>query len=196
MASASGCEMDRSIFRVCMGTVCVLLSIGQAYANEPPWQHVRAMPFRVRDSLEIAQQAAGKAPAYLYLVCSQSFELHLILSTRLPGPRSRIEKGHDDNVSLFVGNVNQQLKVAMDLIDRGQDLPWLEAAVSHDGDGELDMLVTMPIRADEIATIGAWFGDTPPSKVSIVGYSETGVFMAGVAAGPAITEFSASCVGK
>jgi hypothetical protein len=55
-------------------------------------------------------------------------------------------------------------------------------------------LVTTPIKADEIKTIGSWFGDRPPSKVSIVGYAETGVFMVGAVAGPAIAEFDASCV--
>lgn len=196
MANTNGCDVDRSIFRACVGTVCVLLSTGQAYATEPPWKHVRAMPFIVRDNLEIARQAQGKVPASLHLVCSPNNELHLILLTRLPGPRWSIEKGRDDNVSLFVGNINQELKVVMDLVNKGQDLTWLEAAVSRDGDGEPDMLVTTPIRADEITTISSWFGDTPPLKVSIVGYSETGVFMAGAIAGPAIAEFSAACVTK
>ena len=186
--------MYSSIFRACMAPLCVLLSTWQAHAKMLPWQQVKAMPFIVQDGLEIARQARGKAPASLYVVCSQNKELHLILSTRLPGQRWAIEKGRDDNVSLFVGGIEQQLKVVMDLVEKGQDLTWLESAVSRDGEGEPDTLVTTRIKADEIKTIGSWFGDTPPLKVSIVGYAETGVFMVGAVAGPAIAEFNASCV--
>ncbi len=160
------------------------------------WQHDKAMPFIVTDGLEIAREAQGKAQASLYIVCSQNKELHLVLSTRLPGPRWAIEKGRDENVSLFVGGIERQLKVVMDLVAKGQDLTWLESAVSRDGEGEPDTLATTPIKADEVKTIGPWFGDTPPLKVSIVGYAETGVFMVGTVAGPAIAEFNGSCVAK
>jgi hypothetical protein len=75
----------------------------------------------------------------------------------LPGPRWAIVKGRDDNVSLFVGGTKRQLKVVMDLVETGKDLTWLESAVSRDGDGEPDTLVTAPIKADEIKTIGPWY---------------------------------------
>jgi len=188
--------MYGSILRAYMAPLCVVLSTGQAHAAMLPWQHVKAMPFIALDGLEIARQAQGKVPASLYIVCSQNKELHLVLSTRLPGPRWAIEKGRDDNVSLFVGGAERQLKVVMDLVAKGQDLTWLESAVSRGSEREPDTLVTTPIKADEVKTIGAWFGDTPPSKVSIVGYAETDVFMVGAVAGPAIAEFNASCVNE
>lgn len=186
--------MYSSIFKWGMAPLCVLLSFGQAHAAMLPWQHVKAMPFIVQDGLEIARPAQGKLPASLYVVCSQNKELHLVLSTRLPGPRWAIEKGRDDNVSLFVGGIEQQSKLVMDLVEKGQDLTWLESTISRDGEGEPDTLVTTPIKADEMKTIGSWFSDTPPLKVSIVGYAETGVFMVGAVAEPAIAEFNASCV--
>ncbi|MCQ1856378.1 hypothetical protein, partial [Neorhizobium galegae] len=175
--------MYGSILRAYMAPLCVLLSTGQAHAAILPWQNVKAMPFIVQDGLEIARQAQGKVPASLYIVCSENKELHLVLLTRLPGPRWAIEKGRDDNVSLFVGGIEQQLKVVMDLVVKGQDLTWLESAISRDGEGEPDTLVTNPIKGEEIKTIGSWFGNRPPLKVSIVGYAETGVSMVGAVAG-------------
>lgn len=34
---------------------------------------------------------------------------------------------------------------------------WLESAISRDGEGEPDTLVTTPIKADEMKTIGSWY---------------------------------------
>ncbi|WP_105419124.1 hypothetical protein [Neorhizobium sp. T25_27] len=186
--------MRGSILRAYMAPLCVLLSTGQAHAMS--WQHVKAMPFVVKDGLEIARQAQGKAPASLHIVCSENKELHLVLSTRLPGPRWAIEKGRDEEVSLFVGGIERQLKVVMDMVAKGQDLTWLESAVSRDGRGEPDTLVTTPLKAAEITKLSSWFGDMPPLKVSIVGYAETGVVMVGAVSGPAIAEVNAWCVAE
>jgi hypothetical protein len=82
----------------------------------------------------------------------------------------------------------------MALVKRGRDLSWLEAAVSSkDGEGEPDILVTPPMTAGEAVAIGSAFGNSPPSKVAVIGYAETGVFMTGVAAELAISEFSSAC---
>ncbi|WP_105436359.1 hypothetical protein [Neorhizobium tomejilense] len=109
--------MRGSILMAFIGPLCVLLSTGQAPARS--WQHDKAMPFIVKDGLEIARQAQGKAPASLYIVCSENKELHLVLSTRLPGPRWAIKKGRDEGVSLVVGGIERQLKVVMDLVAKG-----------------------------------------------------------------------------
>lgn len=194
MASAGGGDLNR-VIDICVGTVGLLLCAGEC-AAEPSWQHVKAVPVGVRDHLEIAREAQGKTPASLYFVCSQNAEQLLVLLTRLPAPRWSLAKGRDDNVSLFVGSIDRQLRVVMQLVSKGQDVTGLEAVPSRDGDGEPDTLVTTPLDADDIATISSWFGDAPPSNVSVVGYAETGVFMAGTVAGPAISEFSSSCVAK
>lgn len=188
--------MDRSIFTVWIGFLWIVLSIGQVHATEPPWRGVKEMPFVVRNDLELARQPQGKTLASLYLVCSQTNELHLILSTRLPAPRWSIRRGRDDDVSLFVGGINHEIKLVMDLVEKGPDITWLESALSREGEGAPDTLVTTTIGSDEISTIATWFGDAPPEKVSVVGYSETGVYMAGRTAGPAVTKFSASCVAR
>jgi hypothetical protein len=40
----------------------------------------------------------------------------------------------------------------------------------------------------QIATLEGWFGSIPPAKVSVVGISETGVFMLGTGTGKAILD--------
>jgi hypothetical protein len=196
MANAGGCDLNRSILKVCIQAVCLLISVDQVSAAETIRREVRAESFRVQDVLTIARQAHGKTPASLDLICSQTSALHLILSTRLPGPRWSIEQGRDDNVSLFIGDTDHELNVVMKLVKKGRDLSWLESAISREGEGELDTLVTTPLAVDDAAIISLWFGSSPPSKVSIVGYAETGVFMAGIVSGRAISEFSSSCVAK
>lgn len=84
----------------------------------------------------------------------------------------------------------------MELVSKGRDLTWLEAMVSNEGEGEPDTLVTPPLKTGDLVRVGLWFGDTPPSKVSVGGYDETGVYMAGIVSGATISEFTSSCVSK
>ena len=182
------------LFQIVAGSVGGLLATAPSYAAEPSWKHVKELPFSVRSGIEIARHEKGKAPASLYLICSQNAEPHLILSTRLPGPRWSVEKRRDDNVELFVGSPDRRLRIAMELVSKGRDLTWLEAMVSNAGEGEPDTLVTPPLKTDDLVKVGLWFGDTPPSNVSVGGYDETGVYMAGIVSGTTISEFTSSCV--
>lgn len=186
--------LGKWLFQIVAGIVGGLLAIGSSYAAEPSWKHVKELPFSVRSGIEIARHEKGRTPASLYLICSQNAEPHFILSTRLPGPRWSLEKTRDDNVALFVSSPDQRLRIAMELVSKGRDLTWLEAAVSNEGEGEPDTLVTPPLKTDDLVKVGLWFGDPSPSKVSVVGYAETGVYMAGIVSRATISEFTSSCV--
>jgi hypothetical protein len=156
---------------------------------------LRAEPLIAQEVLKVARNDPGKTAASLDLTCTRKSTLHLVLTTRLPGPRWGVAEGRD-RVSLFIDNKKQQLNIVMDLVKKGRDLGWLEAAVSKEGEGEPDILVTPPLAALDATAIGSGFGSSPPFKVSIIGYAETGVFMTGIVAREAISEFSSACLAK
>lgn len=187
-------RLNTSTLKACTQAVCLLVSAEQVYAVEPTPRDVRAELIPIQEVLKVARHEPGKTAASLELICSESSTLHLVLTTRLPGPRWAIAKEGRDNASLFIGSRKQELNVVMNLVKKGRDLSWLEAAVLEEGEGEQDTLVTPPLAADAAVAIGSAFGDSPPSKVAVIGYAETGVFMTGVVAGQAISEFSSSCL--
>lgn len=170
-----------------------MISADQVPAAETARLSAKADPIIIQEVLNIGRQAPEKIAASLDLICSKNSTLHLVLTTRLPGPRWAIETGRD-TASLFIGN--QEQKVEMALVKRGRDLSWLEAAVLKDGEGDPDILLTTPLAADDATAIGSAFGNRPPSKVSVIGYAETGVFMTGIVAGRAVSEFSSLCLAR
>jgi len=84
----------------------------------------------------------------------------------------------------------------MGLVKKGRNVTSLEATVSREGDGGPDTFVTATLAAGDAVTISSWFGESPPSQVSIVGYAETGVFMTGIVDGRAISAFASECFGQ
>lgn len=186
-------RLETSTLRACVQAVCLLISADQVPAAETTRLSAKGGPIIIQEVLNIGRHDPEKTAASLDLICSKNSTLHLVLTTRLPGPRWSIKTGRD-TASLYIGD--QELKVVMVLVKRGRDLSWLEAAVSNDGEGDPDILLTTPLAADDATAIGSAFGDTPPSKVSVMGYAETGVFMTGIVAGRAISEFSSSCLAK
>jgi hypothetical protein len=144
--------------KVCAKAVLILIAVYQACATEAGLRNVSATPFIVKSGLEIARQSQGNTPASLHLVCLQNAELRLVVSTRLPAPRWSIGIGRDDKVSLFIGNVDHELSVPMELVNKGRNLTWLGNMVSSEGEGEPDTLVTNPLSANDTAAIRRWFG--------------------------------------
>jgi hypothetical protein len=49
-----------------------------------------------------------------------------------------------------------------------------------------DTIITPPLSVAQVATLEGWFGSVPPTKVSVVGIWETGVFLVGSRASDAI----------
>jgi hypothetical protein len=102
--------------------------------------------------------------------------------------------GRDDDVSIFVGEgIKWQLPIVVDVVAKGRNevesfAEWLT------GIDAPDTIVTPPLSTEQVATLEGWFGSTPPTKVSVVGILETGVFMVGTRAGDAIRELQESCV--
>lgn len=186
-------RLETSKLRACVQAVCLLISADQVPAAETARLSANADPIIIQEVLNIGRHEPEKTAASLDLICSKNSTLHLVLTTRLPSPRWAIGIGRD-TASLFIGD--QELKVLMALVKRGRELSWLEAAVSKDGEGDPDILLTSPLVADDATAIGSAFGDKPPSKVSVIGYAETGVFMTGIVAGQAISEFSSLCLAK
>ena len=135
--------------------------------------------------LDIALGVEGHRPASMSILCSGG-KLHLLVASRLPGPRSAIEGAHDDVVSVLVGrDINQELHVVADLLSKGGG--------GDDEGGPSDKILTGPLSSGQLDHMERWFGATPPAKVAFVGFLETGVFMKGIVAGLAIQDFRTSC---
>lgn len=187
----------RSEFSVLPLLITCLVSGGasrlqSAHAAERGEQDAKGLPFQIRSGVEIARQPDTR-PASLKLICSESRKLHLLLLTRLPGPRWAIQPGQDNNVSLFVDGIEQELPITVDVVDKGDDPSWLVRLWAGEAAGPLDTIVTPPLSDSQITTLENWFGTTPPEKVSVVGIFETGTFMKGSASGQQIREQSAAC---
>jgi hypothetical protein len=176
--------------------VWLLLMATCGYSANLDWTAAENVPFTIRSGVEVARHATGKTPAALSLVCSAPGTLHLLLRTRLPIPEGFRKNilGRDDDVSIFVGEgIKWQLPIVVDVVAKGRNevesfAEWLT------GIDAPDTIVTPPLSTEQVATLEGWFGSTPPTKVSVVGILETGVFMVGTRAGDAIRELQESCV--
>ncbi|MCV3766649.1 hypothetical protein [Rhizobium sp. TRM95796] len=150
----------------------------------------------VSRKIVIAENNEDQTPASLYLACTTSAARHLLLSTRLPGPRDDYRKGNKDDAFLYVETIEQKMDLKWTLAERGKDDPWGGYLFWRKNLDEPDTLISAPLTGDQIATISRWFGHAPPSEVSIIGFLETGVSMTGKATGKAIADFDASCSAK
>lgn len=92
--------------------------------------------------------------------------------------------------------MKQEMDLQWTLAARGKDDPWGGYFFWRKNLNEPDTLISAPLTGDQIATISRWFGQAPPSEVSIIGFLETGVFMTGKATGKAIADFDAYCGAK
>lgn len=170
--------------------------LGLSDAAEMSWRDIRSSLLAAHSAVEIARHREGARPASLNLLCSRNGHLLMLLSARLPGPRWVIDKGRDDHVSLFVDGIKQQLALVVDIVEKGRNLSWFEWLFSDEDAGEPDTIVTAPLSPEDLTKVGRWFDPHPPSKVSVVGVSETGVFMKGIVSGSEIREFLSSCISK
>jgi hypothetical protein len=157
-------------------------------AADLDWRAARNVPYQIRDGLELARNRADKAFASLSLICSSEGETHLLLLTRLPGQEGfrRDAPGRDDEVSLFVEGISHMMPIVVDVVAIGE-------SNTPETSGKLDTIVTPPLPRDAMVTLSDWFGHSPPTKVSVVGIDETGVFMVGTRDGLAVQDFDETC---
>lgn len=180
----------------CTAIGSLLLGVHVVSGADLGWRTAENLPFLIRSGIEIAHNAAGKRAAALSLLCSLDGDLHLLLRTRLPIPEAYRNDilGRDNNVSMFVGEgIDRELPIVVDVVAKGRD----RFATLHEwltGIKAPDTIVTPPLSTEQIAMLRDWFGSTLPTKVSIVGIHETGVFMVGTRTGDAIRDLRASCL--
>jgi hypothetical protein len=174
----------------------LLLMTACGYSANLDWSAAENVPFTIRSGVEVARHASGKTPAALSFVCSAGGSLHLLLRTRLPIPNGfrRNILGRDEVVSMFIGEGTRlQLPLVVDVVAKGRDEvePVADWLIGIDAP---DTVVTSQLSTEQVDTLERWFGSTPPTKVSVLGILETGVFMVGTRAGDAIRDLRKSCV--
>ncbi|MGC5778827.1 hypothetical protein [Methylobacterium sp. NFXW15] len=160
------------------------------------WPAAKGLSFKITHGVEIGRNATGKPAAQLSFVCSAQGGLHLLLRTRLPieYPYRKNLMGRVNDVWLYVGKgIERKIQFVFDVVAQGrgnaQDLDeWIF------GIDDPDTIVTPQMSMEQVASLENLFGTTPPTRVSVVGIWETGVFMVGAHPGSAIRKIRENCV--
>jgi len=110
-----------------------------------------------------------------------------MLHTRLPFPsewRSKRRSGaggivteRDTDASVFIGGIDQALPTAFD---------WSLGA-------QFDEAVSDRLSKAALTSLADWYGERPPTRVSVMGISETGTFLRGKSSRTAIHDFARAC---
>lgn len=155
---------------------CVLL-VG--CGPEVGWQHARALPFAVRDGLQIAKGSQLSERRSLDLICNRAGTVHLLLHTRLPIPREFRRLGRDNDAVVFVDGIERRIPIVVDIV-----------AITP-----VDEIVSTRLSNGDIQKLETSFGPSRPRRVSVVGIHETGVETRGASSGSSIDRFAKSCTG-
>lgn len=159
-------------------------------AADLDWRAARNVPYEIREGIEIARNRVGKPLASLSLICTSEGTTHLLLLTRLPGEDGfrRSMPGRDDDVAIFVGEgISNRMPIVVDVVALS------DSDAAEDAD-RVETIITLALSREAVTTLADWFGPGPPSKVSVAGIDETGVFMVGTRDGRAIRDFADACV--
>lgn len=138
---------------------------------------INGLRLNIRDQLEIARNPPSKPAGQLTLVCTPDSELLLVLVARVPGPRYVLDLHDTDQVSLLTDRRGREFRIKAELVAMGK----------------LDVLATEGLSPAEARQLQSLYGVAPPSKVSFMGFHETGIYLRGSVSGTAIDAFSKRC---